>query len=472
MHIQTYVGKLAVGLLAALFVGQAALAAGLKLEYTEGKFLTVGGDMRVRFEGWDRNVFWPEGVPPAVGDGANVDYLRIRTRLMLGLDLWDGAKLDARFANRVHKVSSHWLNPNDQRTATWKYPDEIIIEQLVLTLTDPVGIDGLTLKLGRQDFILGNGMVMLEGTPYDQGRGIYFDGISAKYKTQCDVFTVFAFYDEYKDPYVVANDRERTLRRGDIFTTGIDWIHTFSDVVKTDLYYIYAKVHDNDTSALGARHFESNSNARLHIIGARVFGSPNEWLDYSLEAAHQFGKYEENPNIDSPGFPGSEGKADAKGWFVDARLTAKFADTMFSPKVMFQYSYFSGDDASTTGKYEGWDPLFAEYPMYREELLPIMLNGSWTNLHIYRLEGKLKLHERVNFTCAAAYMLADESSNGRPGFGGGNGSHFGNLYSAFLDITLHERVKTSFEAAFFDPGSYWAGNNHSEWLRWQTVFTF
>ncbi|MDX9979950.1 MAG: hypothetical protein RBU25_07855, partial [Lentisphaeria bacterium] len=260
MHIQTYVGRMAAGMLAALFLGQAALATGLKLEYTEGKFLTIGGDMRVRMSSWDRDVVWPEGPPPAVGKGSNVEYVRIRTRLMLGLDLWDGAKLDARFTNRVHNVSSHWGDPNDQhpvngRGGTWKYPDELIVDQLVLTLTDPAGIEGLTLKLGRQDFILGNGMVMLEGTPYDQGRSIYFDGLTAKYKTQCDVFTVFAFYDEYKDPYVVSDDQDRVLRRGDIFTTGFDWIHTFSEVVKTDLYYIYAKVNDDDTT-LSERHFE------------------------------------------------------------------------------------------------------------------------------------------------------------------------------------------------------------------------
>lgn len=470
MQIKTHVVKLAVGILTALVLGQSALASGLKLEYMEGRYLTVGGDVRVRLTSWDRNVVWPEDPPPALR-GSNVDWLRVRTRLMLGLDLWDGAKLDARFANRVHKVSSHWLNPNDQRGATWKYPDEIILDQLMLTLTDPAGIDGLTLKLGRQDFILGNGMVMLEGTPYDQGRGISFDGLSAKYQTECDVFTAFVFYDEYKDPYVVANDRDRKLRRGDIFTTGIDWVHTFDDALKTDLYYIYAKVNDDDTTA-SQRHFETNSDARLHIVGARIFGSPNERWDYSLEVARQFGKYDENPNIDNPGGVGAEGKATAMGWMADARLTAKFDDAAFSPRVMFQYSYFSGDDPSSTGKYEGWDPIFAEYPIYREELMAIMLNGSWTNLHIYRLQANLKLHERVSFTCAAAHLRADESRNGRPGFGGGNGGHFGELYSAFLDITLHERVKTSLEAAVFCPGNYWDGNSSSEWLRWQTVFTF
>ena len=467
MHIQTYVGRMAAGLLAALFVGQAALATGLKLEYAEGKFLTVGGDVRVRFESWDRDVVWPEGPPPAIGKGSNVEYLRVRTRLMLGLDLWDGAKLDVRLTNRSHHVSSHYLDPNNPGPATWQFPDETIVDQLTLTLTDALGVDGLTLKLGRQDFILGNGMVMLEGTPYDQGRSIYFDGLTAKYQTECDVLTGFVFYNEYKDDFVFIDDQNRTLRRGDIFTTGFDWVHTFSDVVKTDLYYIFVDVHDNNTTA-SQRHFEKDSNARFHTLGARVFGSPNEWLDYSLEVAHQFGDYEENPNVGSP----TEGEADAEGWFVDARLTAKFADAMFSPKVMFEYSYFSGDDTSTTDKYEGWDPVFAEFPMYREELLAIMLNGSWTNLHIYRLEANLKLHERVSCTCAAAHLRADEGDNGRPGFGGGNGSHFGELYSAFLDIKLHERVTTKLESAFFFPGSYWAGNEQSEWLRWETVFTF
>jgi hypothetical protein len=329
MRIQTYIGKMAAGMLAALFLGQAAMATGLKLEYAEGKYLTVGGDVRVRLSSWDRDVVWPEGPPAVVGKGSNVEYIRVRTRLMLGLDLWEGAKLDVRFTNRSHHYSSNTSDPNNTGPATWQFPDETIVDQLMLTLTDPAGIDGLTLKLGRQDFILGNGMVMLEGTPYDQGRSIYFDGLSARYKTESDVFTGFVFYNEYKDDFVFIDDQNRNLRRGDIFTTGLDWIHTFSDVVKTDLYYIFVDVNDNDPSVANTtRHFDANSNARFHILGARVFGSPNEWLDYSVEVAHQFGEYDENPNAGSS----SEGEADAAGWFVDARLTAKFPCAMFSPR--------------------------------------------------------------------------------------------------------------------------------------------
>ena len=155
---------------------------------------------------------------------------------------------------------------------------------------------------------------------------------------------------------------------------------------------------------------------------------------------------------------------------VDARLTVKAPEWTTKPSLMFEYTYFSGDDSST-GDYEGWDGIFAEYPIWREELLPILNNGNWTNLHQYRAELKMQLHSRVSFTGAAAYLLADEPSTTMTS-GGGNGRHFGDLYSAFLDVKVSERIKVSFEAAFFEAGNYWDTSADSEWLRMQTIFTF
>lgn len=470
MSIIPPVRKIVASCLALGFLGSAAFAApnveitpgkGMKVEYAEGKYLTLGADMRVRLTHADRNVIWPEGTGP---DGPALEWLRVRTRLMLGMDLWDGAKLNARLVNRVHNYSSHFLDPNDNGAGTWQYPDEIIADQLNLTLTD-LGLEGLSVTIGRQDFILGNGMVMLEGTPYDQGRTIYFDGISARYKNECDSLAVFAFYNEAQDEFVVEGDEDRDLRRGDIFTTGIDWTHTFNTSLKSELYYIFANVHDNDTM-VGMREHERNSNAEMHTVGARLFGSPTERLDYSVEVARQFSQYEENP---SP-LSFTDGAADGEGWMVDARLTVKAPEWSTKPSLMFEYTYLSGDDASTSD-YEGWDGLFAEYPIWREELLPILNNGSWTNLHQYRAELKMQLHSRVSVTGSAAYLLADESSTSMTS-GGGNGKHFGDLYSVFLDVKVHERIKVSLEAAFFEAGDYWNTNADSEWLRMQTVFTF
>jgi hypothetical protein len=474
MRIHTHASKVLAGALALVFLGQGAVAGwvytpgkGLSYEYAEGKKITLGADVRARLTHADIHALLPE-----TGNDPAMEWLRVRTRLKLGMDLWDGAYLSTRFVNRVHNVSSHPLDPNDFGTATWQYPDEIIADQIALTQSNLAGIEGLSITLGRQDFILGNGMVMLEGTPYDQGRTIYFDGASLRYKNECDALVLFAFYNDAQDPIVVEGDEDRDLRRGDIFTTGIDWTHTFNASLSTELYYIYAKV-DDDNLSTSQRQFEKNSNAKIHTVGARVFGKPAENLAYSVEVARQFSHYDENPTMASTeSSPKICGEADGEGWMVDARLTAMAPESCLKPSLMFEYTYFSGDDPDTAD-YEGWDGLFAEYPIWRDELIPILNNGNWTNLHQYRAELKLKLHERVAFTGAGAYLLADESGTAfGNGVGGGDGRHFGDLYSAFLDYTVNDYIKISLEASFFRAGDYWDTNADSKWLRFQTVFSF
>jgi len=129
MKIISPVRKIVVSCLALGFLGSAALAApnveitpgkGMKVEYAEGKYLTIGADMRIRLTHVDRNVIWPEEPPAAALNGPALEWLRVRTRLMLGLDLWDGATLNARLTNRVHNVSSHFYDPNDFGPETWQ----------------------------------------------------------------------------------------------------------------------------------------------------------------------------------------------------------------------------------------------------------------------------------------------------------------------------------------------------------------
>ena len=481
MKIHRQASKILAGALALVCIGQAALAdweytpgKGIKIDIAEGKAFTAAFDVRVRLTHIDRNVIWPEGPPVAALNGDALEWLRVRTRLSLGLDLWDGAKLNARFVNRMHNYSSHFIDENDNGAATWQYPDEIIVDQL--KLTTGLGIEGLSATLGRQAFILGNGMVMLEGTPYDQGRSIYFDGLSIRYKNECDALALFAFYSEAEDEFVVAGDEDRVLRRGDIFTTGIDWTHTFNNSLSSELYYIYANVDDNDTMA-GMREFPSNSNAELHTVGARLFGSPHERLDYSIEVAHMFGEYDESPAVGSSSSYAMETDLDA--WLVDARLTFKSPEAALSPIVMLQYTYFSGDDPDTDD-FEGWDGLFANYPIFREELLPILNNGNWTNLHQFRLQGtatlysnpERKLFQSVRLTGTAAYLMADDADTAMTSGGGTGDSHFGDLFTAFLDVKVNDYISVSLEAAAFRPGDYWTDGSESEWLRFQTIFAF
>lgn len=464
---RTYRGLLVFGLLVAVTVLSAhaqeaeakddAWTEPFEYEYADGLKLRLGMDFRVRFTSFDRNVIWPDdGAPP---NGQPLQYIRWRTRVWGSLDLTPNMTLNARLVNRWHHFSSHFFADNNDGKATWEFPDEVIFDDLNLDIRN-VFDTPVSIKLGRQALILGNGMVFLEGTPYDQGRTIYFDGASARFVTESDHLTLFVFYNEHKDEFLVINDKNRRLRRGDTFTTGAYWTHTFDPALKTDLYYNYTVIDDSDwrPTDSGERAHPLDENAIINSYGARVFGTPHKQVDYSAEIAFQCGE----------NFRETRPESDMTGMMADLRLMLRAPeDVITKPSLLLEYTYLSGDDPGSVDEYEGWHPLFAEYPIWREELLPIMLNGHWTNLHQWRAEGKFALTKKLRFTASYAYLEADEGSLGPSGDDG-----FGQLVAAFLDYAYNKNLSFALESAFFFPGDYWVDGHNARWFRFQTMLRF
>ena len=413
--------------------------------------LTLGGDVRARYEGFNRDVIWVDGTAKA---GPAVEYLRVRTRAWMRLEMPEGISLNVRFVNRSHKVSSHFNDPNDNGAATWEFPDEVVLDLLNIHFADLL-VSGLSLTLGRQELGFGNGMLLAEGTPYDQGRTVYHDGAVLRYKTEADVVTLFSFYNEWKDRLVFINDQNRRLRSGDIFTLGAYWTHNFEARLNVDAYYMYNDVHDDypDSRESCERNHPTDANLSLHTVGGRIFGRLNDNFDYSLEIARQGGR-------------NNQGRHN-QGMMVDARLRYHLPqEIMFTPSLGFELLSLTGDK-SDTRKSEGWNSLMTECPLWREELLPIMYNGVWTNLNMYRGDVVLKLTKKLTFTGALAALVANETD-----FSSGGGHYLGTLFSAFLDYKLFDNLALSAEAAHFKAGDYYVNGQDSVWGRIQAKITF
>lgn len=461
--------RLMVGFLTLVMATTGLARAGYTWEYAEGKKCAFGADMRLRLTHWDRDLLTP-GLDFGATQGNEIEYLRVRTRVWGCFDINEDTQLMLRLGNRIHEVSSSLADPNNvydgSETSNWAFPDEVYIDNLYLDMKNVMDSDW-SLRLGRQDVMLGNGMVVLEGTPYDQGRSIYFDGAVATYKTECDTVKLLALYNEYKDRAVFVNDQERRLRRGDIGVLGAYWTHRINDSMNTDLYYIFADITDDATdlgesgeTGAAQRMHGPDENVNLHIVGARLFGNPSAAMSYSLEAAQQMGRAEMADN-----------DAHLEGQMLDARVTMKASEgTKMSPSLLLQYTYFSGDNPDTADDIEGWHPAFAEYPIFREELTAIYNNGNWTNLNQARALLTLKVRDAESFpmtlSTGYAYLTAEKAD------GTGEGKELGHLVSAFLDIGVSKNVKVSLEAAHFDPSGYFDNGSAAEWLRCQTVLTF
>lgn len=466
-----HVGTLAICVMMALLTAGVAEAGyevgkGYSFGDAEGTNVNIGADMRLRLTHADRDVF-TQGAA-TTGGGANgpaMEWLRLRTRVWASVGIVDGVTFNARLVNRIHHFSSSIRDPNntngDGDGATWQTPDEVILDRLNITLDDIAG-SGVSVTVGRQDLILGNGMVLLEGTPRDQGRTIYFDGITATYKDECNKLTAFGFYMDDDDPIAMGLDEkiERHLRGGRIATGGIDWTHNFDKAFNTEAYYIYSEKDDTDGLLMpdGSGTYD---DTKLHTFGARIFGTPLELVDYSLEAAQQLGETDSNSGGPS---------MDNTGYMVDARLTLHAPEACpFDSSVLFQYTYLSGDDPNSTDENEGWEPVFAQYPIWREELLPILFRGDWTNLNQYRVQLTVPVIQgeksSVTVRGSYAYLDADYGSNG-------GGDRLGDLYTGFVDYKVNAWLTFSLEAAWLAAGDFYNDGHDCEWLRFQTVITF
>ena len=439
-----------------------AAFAELSLQLSEDIKFRVGGDVRARYEGYGFNVV----APNAPKDHRHTtEYLRVRTRLYGAFDFGEDMTINLRLANRFHYVTTSPSKRNNDGASTWEFPDEVYVDSANVVFKNLV--DGkLSITLGRQDMMLGNGLLISEGTPFDQGRSVYFDGISARYKDDTETVTAFVFYDSWKDRYVFINDRNRTLRCGDIFTAGLYWTHSFGKAINLDTYYMFNDVDDRHPDTVDRCYHDADSSVSLHTAGFRLFGTAPDWLDYSLEAARQFGRKAGGEHIG--------------GEMADARLNIHLCDeTTFKPMLGLEIAHFSGDDGGK-GRDRYWNPMLCQCPLWGEELMPIMLNSIWSNLNMLGTKMSCNLTENCKLSFYATEFFLDD----RDGIVGSDtnvkddGSHIrhdrhvGLLVGTCAAYSFNQYLSCQAWLSHFMPGNYFNNGHDSNWFRVEVTLAF
>ncbi len=412
--------------------------------------LRVGADMRTRWEFFDRTVVTPDAADKT--HPAN-QYLRIRTRAWMAFDVGEALTLNARFANRVHFVASSSSKPNNTGAATWKFPDEVYVDALnaVYRFFDKDAEQQLTLTVGRQSFSFGNGLIISDPTPFDQGRSAYTDGLRLEYADDASKVSLFVTYDSWKDRNVFINDCNRRLRSGDVFTAGIYGTRKVSDELNFDVYYIFNDVKDRQPWEAERNH-PADANASIHTFGARLFGTLCQAADYSLEAAQQGGR-------------NAVGGAN-NGHLIDARVGfhLPFLEDI-NPILKFEFTQFSGDKESSR-RNEGKIPLPSQAPLWGDELLPIMFNGNWTNLNLYRTAL-----ETTPFTNTTVSLAATGCHTDR-GTGSGDGRHIGTLLSAPAGYKFNSHLSFLAQLSHFVAANAFVNGHDSFWGRLEVTLSF
>jgi hypothetical protein len=317
----------------------------------------------------------------------------------------------------------------------------------------------LTLTLGRQDILLGDGWLVFEGTPVDGSRTTFFDAARGTLEVK-DIDTTFDFI------YINQNARGNALveplldfrlkvteqnEQGFIL-----WAANHS-IKKTEIdgYYMYKAMQ---------RVAANGDNGFIHTVGARIAGDIDEHWKYRAEGATQWGE-RNGQNLRAFGF--------------NSKLTYQFKDPMDN-QLRVAFEYLSGDNPGSKGTNEAWAPLWGRWPQWSElygYVLPDTGDSRvYESTNLYRLAGGWSISPMPKMVLAADYHLLFAPENTKAGTAGfsDSGAFRGQLFTLLTTYQFSKHLKGHILAEFFCPGNYFASprNDMATMLRGELVFTW
>jgi len=369
---------------------------------------------------------------------------------------WTKSQLDEdiQFNLRLTWEFRTWDNP--PRKPQHTDFDEVMFDHVNFKITNFLGMP-MTAVLGRQDIRLGKGWLIMDATPLDGSRTLYFDAARFTYnfedsKTSLDMIYIDmgAASDRWLKPI---NDRDRLVTEQDERAAILYLTDKSDENIQPEAYFIYKN--DNPADVINPDDIPAvwSKKADIYTFGGALSGKINDNLRYRVEGAYQTGK--KWASIDN--------EQDLRAFGTTNRLDYDFLDENKN-NLHVGYEYLSGDDPCTS-KIEAFDPLWGEWPQWSElygytytlETMPF----ETTNIHRVWFGHSINLTPKVQLSTDYHYLWADENTRANyshsSGFGfSDNGKTRGQLLTCWLKWTLNKNLKGHLLGEFFFPGDYYA----------------
>ncbi|MBN1815814.1 MAG: alginate export family protein [Sedimentisphaerales bacterium] len=335
----------------------------------------------------------------------------------------------------------------------------------------------LTIVAGRQEIILGNGWLVLDGTPADGFRTIYFDALRATYnfteETKIDLIGIVQYdaEDKWLQPINHREGWRHVTQKQD--EKGFIAYITDKSLVPgqtTELYYIWKADEPSNWSKM---HSTAGIDDEIHTIGGALSGPINDNWSYRAEVAKQWGK----KNLDT-----------MSGLGFNSRAVYTFHDERDS-SLHFDYEYLSGNDPHKGGN-QAFDPLWGEWPQANRggDLQSYLWAceaglGEVTNLHRAGIGHTFTVAPKWTLQTDYNLMWADQNTRGDIGLGGlgptgtvfnGEGKFRGQMITGYLKYKCCKQLSMHFLCDYFQPGTFFDGStqDHALFLRFQFEYTF
>ena len=441
-----------------------------------------GADIRLRDE-YQKSMGLNSHTPEARG-GDEFNYQRYRARWWSTLTPVKDIDLNL----RITWEGRHYSESDGQSQAvlpTW-VQGGVAVDNANLKLTN-IGGSPLTATLGRQDIILGDGWLLMDGTPNDGSLTFFFDAARFTYDLKSVNTTVDLIYidqaargDNVCTPLLFDN---RGNRFGDVIEQDergvILWVANKSiKNMEIDGYYMYK---DMERSLVNARPITANGdNGHVHTFGARVAGTVGDHWKYRAEGAYEFGSIS-GPHGATVTGPVNFPDRYLRAFGFNSNLTYLVKDKL-NNQLRVEYEYLSGDDPHTQGTDEGFLLLWGRWPRFSELLgysAPSTGEGrayELTNYHRLAFGHTFNPCDRVEIATDLHLLFAPENplgfQHGR-GFSEA-GSFRGELLTIWQKFTITKHLKAHLLEEFFFPGNYFAAprDNMGAFLRGELYWTW
>jgi len=398
---------------------------------------------RTRFTGWDNTV--------SLDEAAADSTVFTRHRTTLGLD---GAISDRMaFSFRLTNEFRTYLAPKSRANRF----GEVFVDQAWLSWDKPADMP-VKLTLGRQNIILGEGFLCIDGQPLTGSRSLYFNAVRTDWDLgQGQNLTVFlAHVPQYDDwlPVIHEGDTHQGLEEQANTVMRVYWTRPFSNGGELQANYFLKHSIGN----------QLGPERTVHTVGARLALPLTQSLKGAVEAALQFGKWAGN---------------DHRAWGGYAWLEQKLPESLpFLTGLRVGTYMMSGDKADTTA-HEAWDPLWGRFPKWSESYIYAMIRESkvanWNNIMTFFAGVLFRLSEKMDGQITLNFLTAPQGSTGAfaayPEMAG-TGKNRGTLIAGRVNYKIDTHWSGHFVYEHFRPGSYYTETAKPyNWIRFELLFS-
>ncbi len=414
--------------------------------------LDFGFEERVRSEDWDNIIDHND---------AKADYrthYRFRTRVWATYRFSPDLEVTAGLCNENRKTV---------RPSTYVYNGrEIFFETLFV---DYRPAPGLSMRVGRQNIMRGEGFILMDGSSGDGSRSAYLNAAVLGWEAGPSKLEFMAISDPKEDSYLpVINeitDPAQKVRLNEWDERALGVYYTRKAPTGSTLEaYAFLKTERDDYRAPSSALFRPDR--RFTTVGGRASWEAGNGWTATAEAAGQWGRQDTAPGA-------TTGARDIAAWGGYARVRKAF-DVPWKPRASLGFIGLSGQDPHSA-RITAWDPVFSRWPKWSELLIysQVPENGVayWTNMAMWEAEVRVTPVRNLDLR-ATFYRLGALEAPAAPGAVFGTGRDRGRLWQVRADVALSPSLKGHALYEHLAPGDFYAMRDGGHFLRFEMAWTF